>query len=174
MAKPKQTKPDKKHTDKAPIVEEKKAYEREELGESLIRILGYDVPGSRNIYTGLTRIKGVSWVISNAICVHLNIPRTKKIAELSKEEIAKIEEALKNLQLPDFLKNRQSDPETGTTNHYFGSDLDMKKDFDIRRLKKIKSYKGVRHTANLPVRGQRTRSNFRSKGKAVGVRRKKK
>ena len=67
------------------------------------------------------------------------------------------------------MKNRRSDPETGVTSHLYGSDLDMKKEFDIKRMKKIKSYKGIRHTMKLPVRGQRTRSHFRKGGKAVGV-----
>ena len=49
----------------------------------------------------------------------------------------------------------------------------MKKDFDIRRLKKIRSYKGVRHTSGQPVRGQRTRSHFRKKGQSVSVMKKK-
>jgi small subunit ribosomal protein S13 len=49
----------------------------------------------------------------------------------------------------------------------------MKKEFDIKRLRKIKSYRGIRHASKLPVRGQRTRANFRRKGHAVGVKRKK-
>jgi len=72
------------------------------------------------------------------------------------------------------MKNRRSDPETGEEKHLVGTDLDMKKDFDIRRMKKIRSYRGIRHTSGLPVRGQRTRSNFRKKGQAVAVKRKKK
>jgi len=71
-----------------------------------------------------------------------------------------------------FLKNRRSDFKTGEESHIIGSELDMKKDFDIRRLKKIRAYRGIRHAAGLPVRGQRTRSHFRKKGQAVGVKRK--
>ena len=53
-------------------------------------------------------------------------------------------------------------------------DLIFSKQQDVRRLQKIKSYRGLRHAANLPLRGQRTKSNFRrNKGKAVGVKRKK-
>jgi small subunit ribosomal protein S13 len=145
-----------------------------ELEESLVRILGYDIPGSRNTLSGLTRIKGVGWAIANLTCIKLNLDKKKKILDLSKPEIEKIESFVKNLDAPDFLKNRRNDLETGETKHYSASDLEMKKDFDIRRLKKIRSYKGIRHTSNLPVRGQRTRSNFRAKGsKAVGVKKKK-
>lgn len=144
---------------------------KEEDYESLIRISSYDIPGSKNIYTGLTRIKGVSWAISNAVCLSLKFPRNKKISELSKDDIKRIEDFLKNPSIQDFLKNRRTDLKTGITSHETGSSLDMKKDFDIRRMKKIRSYKGIRHTLGQPVRGQRTRSHFRTKGKAVGVQR---
>jgi small subunit ribosomal protein S13 len=142
---------------------------REEEHEELIRIASYDIPGSRNLYSGLTRIKGISWTISNVLCKKLGFERSKKISSLTDKEIEKIEDYLKNLDAPDFIKNRRFDPENGETGHLIGIDLDLKKDFDIKRLKKIKSYKGVRHTSKLPVRGQRTRGHFRKVGIAVGV-----
>lgn len=154
-----------------PKVEEKvkKGRPQEESYEMLIRILGYDLPGSKNIYSALTRIKGISWAISNAICIKLNYSRKTKISELSKDDIAKIENFLKNITLPDYMKNRRTDPETGATTHKYGTDLDIARDFDIKRMKKIKSYKGIRHNSKQPVRGQRTRSHFRSKGRATGM-----
>jgi small subunit ribosomal protein S13 len=48
----------------------------------------------------------------------------------------------------------------------------MKRDFDIKRLREIKSYRGIRHALKQPSRGQRTRSHFRSKKKAMGVKKK--
>ena len=146
---------------------------KEEEGEVLVRIMGFDIPGSKNIYAGLTRIKGISWIISNAVCIKLGFEKSKKISELSKPDIQKIEEFLKKLPVYDFLKNRRFDPETGKSEHFYGVDLDLKREFDIKRLRKIKSYKGIRHAARLPVRGQRTRSHFRKGGKAVGVKKKK-
>ena len=140
-------------------------------GETLIRILGQDIPGSRMIYPGLTRVKGVSWVISNIVCNKLDIDKRARISELSKDDLAKIENFLKKLDAPDFVKNRRKDLETGETTHLLGVDLDMKKEFDIKRMKQIKSYKGIRHSFKLPVRGQRTRSNFRKSGIAMGVKR---
>lgn len=144
--------------------------------ETLVRILGHDIPGSKNIYLGLTYIKGISWAVSNAVCVKLNMPKSKKIIDLSKEEIQIIESFLKELPIPEFLKNRRFDPETGETNHYFGTDLDMKKEFDIKRLIKMKSYKGIRHTSGQPVRGQRTRAHFRNRKnkKTSGIKKDKK
>lgn len=166
--KPKQKKPE-----KAEKVERKKPEQEREQYESLVRIFGYDIPGSKNLYTGLTRIKGVSWTISNAICIKLGFSKSKKISELSKPEIQKIEQFLQNLQVYDFLKNRRTDIDTGQTAHYYGTDLDMKRDFDIKRLREIKSYRGIRHALKQPVRGQRTRSHFRKKGRAMGVKKKK-
>ena len=142
----------------------------EESVETLVRIMGFDIFGSKNIFSGLTKIKGVSWSISNAICIKLNIPKNKKIGELTKPEIERIENFMKELPILDFLKNRRFDPETGETKHNLGTNLDIRKDFDIKRLIKIKSYKGSRHASGLPVRGQRTRAHFRSKAnkKVVG------
>lgn len=144
----------------------KQKYMQEENEEILVRIYGYDIPSSKKIFVGLTRIKGISWSISKALCTVLKIPLTKRISELSKADIQHIEATLDNLPIPDYLKNRRFDTETGKTEHLFSSDLDMKKDFDIKRLREIKSYKGIRHALKLPVRGQRTRSHFRKKSQA--------
>ncbi len=156
------------------IVQEKKLAEKKPVQqfqetEILVRIFGYDMPASKNIYTGLTRIKGVSWAIANALCIKLKIPHSTKVSQLTKEKIAEIELFLKNIDVPDFMKNRRLDIETGITAHLYGSDLDMKRDFDIKRLKKIRSYIGIRHMLGQPVRGQRTRSHFRKRGVSVGV-----
>lgn len=143
---------------------------------SIVRILQTDIPGNKQVLVGLTYIKGVSWSICNALCKILKINSKTKIMDLTEQEIEKITEFLKNPKLPEFLLNRRKDFETGENAHLIGSALDMKKEFDIRRLKKIRSYRGLRHALGQPTRGQRTRSHFRSKkGKtAVGVKRKKK
>jgi len=161
-----------KHVKKPEQVVAKKRPEQFDEHETLVRILGYDIPGSRNLYAGLTRIKGISWTISNAACLKLGFPKGKKVSELSKPEIQKIETFLKTLPVYDFLKNRRTDVETGQTSHFFGADLEMKRDFDIKRLREIKSYRGIRHALKQPSRGQRTRSHFRTKGRAMGVKKK--
>lgn len=136
--------------------------------ESLIRILSTDIPGNKTVYAGLTRIKGVSWGVSHAIGVALKLDKKRTIASLSKEEIEKISSFIKSPSIPQFLLNRRFDIDTGESRHLVGSDLDLKKEFDIKRLKKIRSYRGLRHAIGAPVRGQRTRSHFR-KNKVVGV-----
>jgi len=170
MAEQKQSKEQKQ--EKKPVEKLKEKTEKDkresQLNEVLVRILGFDVPGSKNIYSGLTRIKGVSWTISNAVCLKLGLDRLKKISDISKPEIQKIEEFLKNLHVKDYMKNRRADVEQGKTTHLLGTDLDITRDFDIKRLKKIRAYKGVRHATGQPVRGQRTKSHFR-KNKVAGV-----
>ena len=159
--------------------EEKKGKKGKETKESrreepkikvitLIRILSTDIPGEFSVYAGLTKIKGVSWAMSNAVCVVLNLDKARKVTSLTPEEIEKISAFIKAPKIPEFLLNRKRDRETGISKHLVTSDLDLARDFDIRRMKKIKSYKGWRHALGQPVRGQRTRSHFR-KGAAVGV-----
>ena len=64
--------------------------------------------------------------------------------------------------------------ESGEDQHVSGADLKLRREFDIKRLKKIRSYRGIRHVANLPVRGQRTKANFRrNRGKSVAATKKK-
>ncbi len=161
------SKQDEKREQKTDEKKEKKGRPQEIEEEVLVRILQRDIPGSRKVYIGLTKIRGIGWAISNAVCTKLKIPKDKKISELSKEEIKTIEDFLRNADIYDFMKNRRGDLESGASKHYVGTELDIKKDFDIRRLKKIRSYRGVRHTHGLPVRGQRTRSHFRTKKQAV-------
>jgi len=141
--------------------------------ERIIRILSEDIEGKKTVYVGLTQIKGVSWSFSNAVCKILGIDKKRKIGSLTDEEIKKISEFIKNPSLPEYILNRRKDFSTGQNLHLVGSDLELRKEFDIKRLKKIKSYRGIRHSAGLPVRGQRTKSNFRkNRRKGAGIKKK--
>jgi small subunit ribosomal protein S13 len=135
----------------------------------IIRIMQTDVPGEKKVYVGLTRIKGVSWSFSNAVCYKLNIDKNKKVESLKEDEIQKIEKFIQNPELPAFLLNRRKDFDTGENKHAITTDLELKEEFDIKRLKKIRSYRGLRHALGQPTRGQRTKSHFRQKGKSMGV-----
>ncbi|MBI4116948.1 30S ribosomal protein S13 [Candidatus Pacearchaeota archaeon] len=151
-----------------------KIQNREEKNEEkLVRIMSKDIEGKMKIYPGLTKIKGISWGISNAVCKILGIDKNRKIGSLAEDEIKKISDFMKNPKIPPFLVNRRFDFETGEDRHLTGTDLDFRKDFDIKRLKNIKSYKGMRHQLGLPVRGQRTKGHFRrNKSKSVGIKKK--
>jgi len=142
--------------------------------KQIIRILGADLDGNKPLYSALNKIRGISFMFSNAVCNAANINKQKKVSELSPEEIEKISVIIKNplkYNLPKWLLNRKNDIETNDNLHITGTDLKFKTDTDIKQARKIKSYKGMRHSFGLPVRGQRTRGNFR-KGKTIGVRKK--
>ncbi len=147
----------------------------QEYKEKVVRILSTDIEGGMTVYSGLAKIKGVSWALSNAICIMLSLDKRRKIGSLTPEEIKQIVEFTKHPQLPQYLLNRRKDFETGEDKHLTGGDMELQKEFDIKKLKKIKSYKGYRHGANLPLRGQRTKSNFRrNRKKGAGIKKKNK
>lgn len=159
---------------KPEINEEKRTpmlgHSEEKYEERLVRILSEDIEGKMRVYAGLTKIKGVSWGIANAVCKKLGIDKSRKIGSLTAEEIKKISEFIRNPKIPIYLLNRRKDFETGNDRHLSGSDLELQKEFDIKRLKKIKSYRGIRHAAGQPVRGQRTKAHFRkNRPKGAGI-----
>lgn len=142
--------------------------------KQLIRLAGADLDGAKSTYQALTKIKGVSYSISNTICTLLNLDKTKKIGLLGEKELNKITDLLKDpskYNIKPWLLNRRSDYDSGKDKHLVSSDLQLRRDFDIKRMKEIKNYRGMRHAYGLPVRGQRTKAHFR-KGTAVGVKRK--
>ncbi len=141
----------------------------------IIRVFSKDMEEDRKVYPALTKVKGISWAISNAICTSLGIEKTKELRDLTEEEMNKIITFRKKLKFPSYLLNRKKDFDSGEDLHLIGVDLELKKSLDIRRLKKIKSYRGYRHTLGLPTRGQRTRSNFRkNRVKGSGIKKKSK
>ena len=144
--------------------------------KQIIRIANTDLKGTINTFFALSKIYGVSFSFANAVCNYLNLDRKKLIGSYSEEEIKKIEEVIRNPlknQFPVFMLNRRKDTDTGKDEHLLGSDLKLRKELDIKRMKTIKSYKGIRHGLGLPVRGQSTRSHFH-KGKSLGVKKPKK
>lgn len=155
---------------------EKKKYKKKEQDDVvLVRIVGKDIRGDTKINSALTKISGISWTLAGAICKILKLDKKQNIQNIDKKEMLKIEEFIKTPKVLGFLKNRQRDLEDGEDKHISGVDLKLRKDFDIKRLRKIKSYKGIRHAVNLPVRGQRTKANFRrNRKKSVAATKKKK
>ncbi len=144
----------------------------------IVRVANTDLDGKKQIRYALRKIKGVGVMIANAVLAVTGIPSTIKAGEMSDEQIAQLNEVLSDPakhSIPSWLFNRRKDYETGEDKHLLGGDLKFTIQSDIKRLQKIKSYRGMRHAYGLPVRGQRTKSNFRkNKGKtSLGVQRKK-
>jgi len=143
--------------------------------KGIVRISGTDIKGDVQLFISLQKIKGISGVLANAICRIHNLERERKVGTLNKKEIKKIENTLKTpskFGIPSWMLNRRKNSETGEDQHLIESDLTFTQKQDIKKMMNIKSYKGVRHMFDLPVRGQKTRSSFR-KGTTVGVVRKK-
>jgi len=108
------------------------------------RILGVVLPDEKKIDYALTLIYGIGWSSANRLLTQLNIDRNKKVKQLTEEELKKIADHIeKNYKVEGELKELVNE--------------------NIKRLKEIGCYRGIRHIKNLPVRGQRTRSNARTK-----------
>jgi len=136
----------------------------EKLEKQLIRLGDADLLGNKPLYLALRKIKGVSYSLANAVCIISSIEKNRKIGNIIKNPA--------KYGIKGFMFNRRKDRETGEDRHLISSNLKLTTEFDIKRMKMIKSYKGIRHTQGQPVRGQRTKAHFR-KGSAVGVAKKK-
>jgi small subunit ribosomal protein S13 len=140
----------------------------------IIRFAGTDIHGTQPVTYALTNIKGVGIKLANAIIEKSGLSPEARMGFLSSSEVEKIEDVLQNPMkygIPRWLLNRRKDRETGKDLHLLGSDLVLQTKNDIEGMKKIRSWKGFRHSYGLKVRGQRTRSTGR-KGKAIGVKKK--
>ena len=140
------------------------------------RQLRTQVDGNAKIEYGLTQVRGVGKRFAQAIVRVAKINPNLRIGALPEKDLARIEEIILNPVkngVPNWMVNRKKDLRTGEDLHIIGNRLDISLKRDIDRMKKIKSYKGVRHHLKLKVRGQRTRSTGRH-GLVVGVMRRKK
>lgn len=123
----------------------------------MARIAGVDLPRNKRIEVALTYIYGIGFPTSKKILQTAGIDPDKKANDLTEEEIAKLREIIEN-------------------NYKVEGDLRREVSQNIRRLIDLGTYRGLRHRYGLPVRGQRTRTNARTrKGprKTVGARSKK-
>jgi len=141
-------------------------------GRGIVRIAATDVVGNLSTKSALRRIKGVGYSLAHYICISTNMNPRTKIGTLPDDDIKKMENFIKNISLPRHLLNRQKDQDTGKDIHLIGTNLDFRRREDIHFMRKIRCYKGIRHELGQPVRGQRTRSSFRTQ-KTVGVVKKK-
>ncbi|MDO8590116.1 MAG: 30S ribosomal protein S13 [bacterium] len=108
-----------------------------------MRILGITIPEEKRLEIGLTAIFGIGRPRARTILTKAGVPLGKKSKEVSIEEENKIRSVIESLTLEGDLKREVAG--------------------NIKRLKDIKTYRGVRHMRNLPVHGQRTKSNARTK-----------
>ncbi|MFW5746260.1 MAG: 30S ribosomal protein S13 [Nanoarchaeota archaeon] len=153
--------------------------EKEQL-RYLVRVASTDLPGEKPIVHAMTKIKGVGEAYARAVLSVAKVDPQARAGLLDDAQVKKIEEVLLNPDKNDFptwFLNHQKDYESGEDKHLLNADIDFTQDNDIKRLSKTKSYRGLRHAWRLPLRGQRTKSNFRrtkSKSAAAGKKGRKK
>ncbi|MFT4344032.1 MAG: 30S ribosomal protein S13 [Candidatus Woesearchaeota archaeon] len=154
-------------------MEEKSKQGNEQKVRYLVRIQQTDLDGNKQTLHALTKVKGIDFMFAHAVCVAAKINPTHKLGLLSESDVKKLNDVIQHPQtfnIPSWILNRRSDIETGDDIHILTSNLDFIKSNDIKFLQKLKCYRGVRHGQRLPVRGQRTKSNFRrNKGRTTGV-----
>lgn len=138
----------------------------------LVRIAGKDLGGSKKLVVALSDVRGVGYNFASSVVKKLGLDPRLRLGTLSEAQIREVEKALHDasaLDLPQFFYNRQKDPGTGESRQLLGSDLDFVLKNDVDNEKNVQSWKGIRHSLGLKVRGQRTRTTGR-KGRTVGVR----
>jgi len=139
-------------------------------------MIGTSIEGTRLVENALTMIKGVGKRMAQAVVKIAKIDPNTRLGMLSDDQIQLLENIIKDpvkYGIPTWMLNRQMDIVTGENKHLSGTQVDLMVKLDIDRMKRTKSWKGIRHQLNLKVRGQRTRCTGR-KGLTVGYYRKKK
>ena len=122
----------------------------------MARISGVNIPTAKKIHIALTYIYGIGPKIATELCDQASIDKSKRVNELNDDELNKIREIIDQKYTVE-------------------GDLRRKVSMDIKRLNDLGCYRGLRHRKKLPVRGQRTNTNARTrKGKAVAIAGKKK
>ena len=117
----------------------------------MARIAGVNIPQNKLVHVGLTYIYGIGNKFSSQICKELEIPKSKRVNELTDDQILKIREYIDQKFTVE-------------------GDLRRETSLSIKRLIDLATYRGSRHRKKLPVRGQRTRCNSRTrKGKAIAI-----
>jgi len=128
----------------------------------MARIAGIDIPRDKRVVISLTYIHGIGRTTSEKVLKLANINPDTRVRELSDEDVARLRQVIDKLA---------ADKEV-----LIEGDLRREVAMNIKRLTEIGTYRGLRHRRGLPVRGQRTRTNARTRRgpkKTVGVRRKK-
>lgn len=115
----------------------------------MARIAGVDLPRNKRMVVALTYIYGIGRTLSEEILKKCNISESTRTDNLTEDEINRLRNALSDYQVEGDLRRTEA--------------------MNIKRLSEINSYRGMRHRRNLPVRGQRTKTNARTRrGKKGG------
>ncbi|MHA1462585.1 MAG: 30S ribosomal protein S13 [Candidatus Heimdallarchaeota archaeon] len=143
--------------------------------QHLVRISSTDIKGDKQAVNGLTYIRGVGSRLADVVLKKAGIPHDAFIGMLTDEQIKKINEIIADpisFGIPVWFVNHVKDRVSGKNIHLVGNDLALYDRNDVDRLKKLRTYRGIKHHAGHKVRGQRTKSTGRG-GRSLGVSRRK-
>lgn len=182
----KEKKQDKKHEGKGEAKEhekkdrkgspkegKKEAPKAKETGPEIkhfVRIANTDLDGHKSVQYGLIGIKGISRRSAKIITVNAAVDPKATLGYLGDAEIEKLQSSVDSIStiLPVWMVNKQNEIMSGEDRHLIGTDVLLGLNEDLNTMKKMRSYKGLRHDRGLRVRGQRSRSTGR-RGRTVGV-----
>ena len=111
----------------------------------MARIAGVDLPREKRVEIGLTYIYGIGRVVSNRLLNEAGVSPDTRVKDLTDDEVARIQKAIETLEVP------------------VEGDLRREIALNIKRLQEIRCYRGIRHRKGLPVRGQKTKTNARTR-----------
>lgn len=109
----------------------------------MARIVGVDIPNNKRVVVSLTYIYGIGKSLASVLCKNVKINENTRVKDLKEEDLVNIRNEIKKFHVEGDLRRDNA--------------------FNIKRLIEINCYRGIRHKKNLPVRGQRTKTNARTR-----------
>ncbi|MFC0525738.1 30S ribosomal protein S13 [Pontibacillus salicampi] len=109
----------------------------------MARVAGIDIPRDKRVVISLTYVYGVGHTTAKSVLAEAGVSQNTRVRDLTEDELASIRKALENFTVEGDLRREES--------------------LDIKRLIEIGSYRGVRHRRGLPLRGQKTKNNSRTR-----------
>jgi small subunit ribosomal protein S13 len=109
----------------------------------MARIAGVNIPLNKRVEVGLTYVYGIGRSTSNQVLAQVSVEPDRKVRDLTEDEVVKIRDAVEALTVEGDLRRERSQ--------------------NVKRLMEIGCYRGLRHRRGLPVRGQRTKTNARTR-----------
>jgi small subunit ribosomal protein S13 len=164
---------EKKDRKGAPKEGKKEAPKAKETGPEIkhfVRIANTDLDGKKSVQYGMIGIKGISRRTAKILTVNSAVDPKATLGYLSDAEIERLQSSVDSISsiLPVWMVNKQNEIMSGEDRHLIGTDVLLGLNEDLNTMKKMRSYKGLRHERGLRVRGQRSRSTGR-RGRTVGV-----
>ena len=164
---------EKKDRKGAPKEGKKEAPKGKEAGPEIkhfVRIANTDLDGKKSVQYGLIGIKGIGRRAAKIITVNSAVDPKATLGYVSDADTERLQSSVDNIStiLPAWMVNKQNDIMSGEDKHLIGTDVLLGLNEDLNTMKKMRSYKGLRHERGLRVRGQRSRSTGR-RGRTVGV-----